>query len=610
MREKWTLSKIPPEGHPDVAEYANDLFILAETEKNRLQKNENFLYNYNLYRGKHQTTRLGILKNLPVNLYFANIERTVANITARRPQGEVVDLDGSTDDGEKILSKALTRWWKKTNQQEKTIYFARMMETYGIGIEKPYWDKTKERPETMLTDPFAFFPAPGYWKNIAEDAPFICFAYPALIYKVEQDYGVDGVKTEDAYVLLGAEREESQGYIRGSISGIRGGRVNLGKQTYDAKTKTCLVKELWIRDKSEKTITETVPTIDDNGEIVSEKLSRTEQVYPDGIRKIMFVLGEDGYKTLDDSANPNINPELNIDLAKTTYPWGKLPVYKRNSYDDLVSIWGFAASEQVGDLLLDINMIINRMKAYVLNVLTPPLIIQKNCGITKADITSQLESVGRLILMPEVPNARIEFMQVPNLPSNFFDVLNLLIKYFDRIYAVEEADRGEAPSGVIAASAIMALQERNQIVMAAKTTSIEMLSVEKSRWAIGLYQNFGTKIDSVDVDGESQQFIGTDFAGRNFSYVIESGSTAPRTSLQQTENVKWLWETKAIDRQATLEILGVDNWQDIIERTAETELGQALQILIQAGLPEDQAMQLHQYLMQPEQGSDGKGENK
>jgi len=614
MKEAWTLSKIPPKNHPDLPEFANELFDIANEEKDRLEKPDQFLANYNLYRGKQLRRGSGVLDRLPVNLYFANIERTCANITARRPQGEVVDLDGNEDDAEKLLSRVLVKWWKEANQQAAIKEFARVMEIYGIGLEKPFWNKNKQMPGALLTDPFAFFPAPGNWQNISEDAPYICYAYQDFIYKVEQDYDVTGIRSEDAYTLLGAEREESHNYFKSSIHGIRGGTVHSVTTAYDSKTELCLIKELWLRDISTRTVKEDQEVIDaTTGEVIIQQVSRTEKIYPDGIRCILFALGENGYVVLSDTANPNINPMLPTEVAATTYPWGRLPVYTQNSYKDLISIWGFAANEQVGDLLVDINKIINRLKAYVLNVMAPPLIVQKNCGITRAMITSELESTGRLILMPEIPNARIEFMQVPNLPANFFTVLDLLVRFFDRIYATEEADRGQAPSGVIAASAIIALQERNQIVMQAKTSAIEDLAVEKSRWAIGLYQNFGTQIDSINIDGTPQEFIGTNYAGRNFSYVVESGSTTPRTSVQRLEAARWLWETKAIDQRALLEMMEIDDLEDIIERTAESQLGAALQVLIDAGLDENEAMKLQEYLLQPNQNAEkvqGGKENK
>ncbi|MBE9572717.1 MAG: hypothetical protein IMF11_18990 [Proteobacteria bacterium] len=74
------------------------------------------------------------------------------------------------------------------------------------------------------------------------------------------------------------------------------------------------------------------------------------------------------------------------------------------------------------------------------------------------------------------------------------------------------------------------------------------------------------------------------------------------------EVAKWLWQTKAIDQRAVLEIMNVPDWKGIVERTGETQLDQALQILIDSGMPEEEAFKLKEYLMQPDQGPGG--ENK
>jgi len=109
--------------------------------------------------------------------------------------------------------------------------------------------------------------------------------------------------------------------------------------------------------------------------------------------------------------------------------------------------------------------------------------------------------------MPTTPNCLIKFLAIPNLPETFFRVLDLIVRFFDRIYQIEDADRGVAPSGVIAASAIVALQERNQIIMQAKTSAIDHIVEQRSRWAIGLWQNFGTKIETVNVAGEQKNLL-------------------------------------------------------------------------------------------------------
>ena len=620
MSKDWSLSNPPPKGDPDVATWANNLFEISRIELERIGKHNDLLANYSLYRGKGTGGMAGKSWGLtPVNLYFANIERTVANITAREPVGEVVDLDGTDEDGaEAALSSKLRKWWKQTSQQTLIRSSARTMEIYGVTFEKPAWCKLLESPSISITDPFSFYPAPGFFENIDTELPFGTFVYLKFVDAMEKEFGVTDLVADEAYELLGTVREEYKGTGYGVLDTSLTGKyadpmtkAGMGSQgTSDKKLERCLVKEVWIRDHSTRKETEEHPKMDEAGKIIIEKKVTTSRIYPDGVRKITIAgsRAEDiqgGYVVLDDCANPNINPALPPKVAMNTHPWGRFPVYHANSYKDLISLWGFAAAEQVGDLIIKINKIISKLVNYVLNVMTPPLIVQKHCGITREMIKSSLKNSGRLILMPTTPNARIEFMEIPNLPATFFQVLDKIIGFFDRIYAIESADRGEAPRGVIAASAIVALQERNQELTQAKTSAIEGLAENRSRWCIGLYQNFGTTSELVDVAGDPVEFVGTQFAGRKFSFVVESGSTSPRTSLQMQEIAKWLWESKAIDQRAVLEIMNVPDWKGVVERTGETQLDMALQVLIDSGLPEESAYELKQYLMEPDQGPGG-----
>ena len=631
LKKDWNLSNVPPKDDPDAAEFAMQLFDAAKAEKDRLGKHDDFRNNFALYKNKSRDdvvqgrmadrSKKAKTKNL-VNLYFANVERTVSNITARSPVGEVVDLDGKslieqetgiTD--ESILSMQIKKWWKETSQQQKTRTSARQMEIYGITPERPHWDKDKDRPDITPTDPFCIFPAPGNWDNPAEEAPYFCFAYVGYVSLIEDFYGKTEIAEDNAYDLLGLEREKYKGNEKTSVSiGNYSEPMTISaEKEVDAKAlKRCLVIEVWIRDnrtRSEKIVN---PIMNEatgeqaadplTGEPLFEEITQKTPVYRDGIRKITITKTKDpaiksGVVVLDDSENPNLNPALPDELARTTYPWGKIPVYYANSYKDGMSMWGFSAAEQVGDLLQKLNILFNKMILYVLNVLVPPLIIQKNCGITREMIINSIESGGRLILMPTIPNARIEFMQIPNLPETFFRVLELLIMFFDRVYQIEDADRGNAPKGIIAASAIVALQERNQMLMQSKVVAIDYLAEERTKWAIGLYQNFGTRTEFVNVGDQPIPFTGFKFAGRNFNYVVESGSTTPRTSLQRQELAFQLYQQKAIGQRGLLEAINWPNWKEELERTAESQLDQALQILIEAGLPEEEAVALRQFLL-------------
>jgi len=610
----WTFVNIPPKGDDDVGEFHYDLFEIAAKERARLEVNKTAFRNYGQYRGQRQDGGLNQANDYPANLYFANIERTVSNITARDPEGEVVDLDGKTDDAEKILSAALKKWWKDTDQRAKIRLSAKYMEIYGITAEKPFIDFDRKNPvDIELVDMFGFYPAPGNWDNLDEQAPFICFAYSDFIDSIEKYHGVKGVLADEAYDILGNEREKYRSSSSAHEVGGLGRYADPMRTVTDArnipddkKLERGLIIEVWIRDTRMKTEDGEVVEDPETGEFVLQK--EEVPIYPDGIRKVTVTRsnskedsgknGKNGYIVLDDSANPNINPKMDPKQAKLTHPWGRLPVYVANSYKDPVTIWGFAAAEQTGALLYAINQILKKLVNWVKNVMTPPLIIQKHCGITRAMIENDNEQAGRLVLMPSIPNARIEFMQIPNLPQTFFVVLDKLISLHDRIHAIEEADRGEAPNGVISGKGIAALQEKNQVALQPKTVSIESLAENRSKWAIGLWQNWGTDTDMVNVGGEPTKFVGVEYSGRRFNFVVESGSTTPRTSLQNQELIMELADKDRVSTPYLLEILNVPNWKEEVARTSGPMVGQAMKVLTDAGLPPEIVEQLYAELEQ------------
>ena len=102
----WNLTNIPPKGHPDVGKFAWGLYEQARDEKIRLHLPDIWKNNYMLWRGNHwgqQRKRT----TMSLNLFFSNVERTVANITSRKPVAECIDLDGIDDGADKTLTAML-----------------------------------------------------------------------------------------------------------------------------------------------------------------------------------------------------------------------------------------------------------------------------------------------------------------------------------------------------------------------------------------------------------------------------------------------------------------------------------------------------------------------
>ncbi|MBI9090152.1 MAG: hypothetical protein JEZ12_13130 [Desulfobacterium sp.] len=597
--EDYSLQNPPPDDHEDLGLWIWQLFEASYADKERLGLMDRWVSNYKLFRGNHWGEKKRKDKNkISVNLYFANVQRTVANITSKNPVAEVVDMDGHEDNADQVLSAKLRKWWHETEQQATLGTTCQNNEVYGLTIEKHGWSPAKKIPYVALTDPYTFFPAPNCPHDL-QDAPYLIHAFAMDVGKIEEIFQVEGVEAEDVRTILGKEdREEvrpnattmsrNSGVVHQQIRHTLG-----GEETRPGGSKgEGLVVECWFRDYS--TVTEGKIQVNEDG--TKSIVPETRQKYPDGIRVVTIV--NRGRVILSDMENPNINLELPLEALKETYAWGRFPFSKVNSYEDATSMWGFSAAEQVGDLNKKIDEIVSRMAAYVNRALFPPMIIEKGCGITK----NMVNNKPGLVLMPTRPNARIEFLPVPNLPQSFFQILDVFTSFHDRIYQIEDADRGVQPTGVTAASAIVALQERNAVLIQHKIRAIEYLARERGRWAISAFQNYGAVIEQIEVKGEAYELQGIALAGRKFNYLVESGSTVARTSIQQQEQAMALYRDQAIDRQALLETINFPNWKEVIERVGEGQLDQALQILVQAGLSDEQAMELKQYLLEPQTG--------
>ena len=615
---EWNLANLPPEGHEDVAKFAWELFETAWRERDRQGLQDRWRANDKLRRGDPSLNKPGDKKRkgfTPVNLYFSNVERTVANLTSNNPIAEVIDLSGVSEAEEipanLLLTSKLRKWWMNTYQKKKLKSSALKMETYGITIEHPYWDYNAKKPNIAVLDCFSFFPAPGNYEDISTDCPYVCNAYAEPLEGIEKQFDVEGVEADDIYNILGEDREENRQlpYGRGALQEVQysGSFQPVAYPDHAGlgiRQRRAMVVQIWVRDYSKETIK--VPTItkeidkETGKPIVVEKDVERDK-YPGNIRVITIT--NRGDMLLSDTSNPNINPELPREIAEQTLSYKSLPFYTANSYEDTTSLWGFSAAEQTEDLVNKISEIISRMVAYVLRVMSPPLVVPKGIGISKTQLQSRATKPN-LILMPNkaVDAKSIFFIQVPNLPADFFNVLDRIIGFFDRIYAIQEADRGVTPQRVVAAAAIRALQERNATLMQAKRESIEYLVERRGAWAISFLQNFGSRPESVDVQGDLVDFIGISYAGRQFQYTVESGSMMPQTSVWIAERAEKAYELGAIDRQGYLEHTKFPNWKEIVERIGEGQLAQALQILIQAGLPEEDAIKLHQMLLEPQGG--------
>lgn len=586
---EFNITQPPKKGHEDVGKWAFACYELSRAWRNEeLNMPQIWRENHKLFRGNHWGNN-NKPNNITVNLFFSNVIRTVANITARHPVAEVVDLDGVGGDMAKKATARTKKWWLDSNQPYKLRSTTLNSEIYGITWEKSVWNKRVMEPNTVVCDPFAIFPFPGYWENVATDCPAICHATALDPKVVENMFGVKGVEISDTYSLLGGEREEVSGsstYGTGRNTSALGEGYTVKQVTAKAGVKgdNALVIEVWCRDFSKKKGTE-------------------ELVYPGGIRCITIC--NEGNLVLSDEANPNLNFELPEEALESNHLFSRFPLYKNNSYADSSSIFGFSAAEQTAHINVKIDELVSRLVNYAMRAMTGILVIPPKSGITKAHLNNK----PNLVVFPQTTEAAagIRFVPLPNPPAIIEKVLEMLISMHDRVHAIQDADRGETPKAITAASAIVALQERNAVLIQHKIDGIDYLVAQRGNYAIAQWQMHGHTIETIAMDDGTSEFSGIEMAGMRFNYTVESGSSMPKTSLQIQEQAQALFQVGAIDQQAVLENINFPGWRKILERMAqENPLQAAMQVLIQAGMPQDQAMMLFQQLQQV-QGGPGNG---
>lgn len=612
--EKWSLTNLPPEGHPDVGRWFWDnCFMASEEEKERLNLKSRWIENHRIWRGGAVQRSMRNKNAVTANLIFSNVQRTVANLTAKNPSAEVVSLDGAMktdmsgnpvhdengqpipDDSEKKVTIRMKDWWNTTEQINILVDSAINMEIYGTTVEKAVLDPSTGDADVIVVDPYSYIIAPGNWAT-PNDAPYCGMATAMRPDEVEAmfDLEPDTVTPDDVYSTLGEDREENRPVITGTTvsaaASLYGSKTTHVRNATRGSHDRALVVELFVRDNS------TGDTVDeDTGEIVSIKK------YPGGIRIVTLANG--GELVCADRANPNVNPEIPREYQVNTYLFDHFPYWTAVSYRDPSSPWGFSAAEQVGDLAEKVSELLSRMYRYLARVMLPPLVLPLDTGLTEDDVNNN----PGLILTPQTGAAgsHIRYVDVPSLPSDTVRLFDMLMGVFDRVYQIEDADRGDTPNRIVAASAIVALQERNQVLMRHKIRQVDYLIRQRGRCAVSFFQNFGVTTDNIKVDDAVDGIRGIDLIGRKFQYVVESGSTITQTSLQVQEQAVDLADKGHIDSQALLETLNFPNWRAIVERMAERgdQIEQAANIFAQAGVPQETVAQLVQLARQSQYGS-------
>ena len=591
-----------PQDGDKVGKFFFKKFEIAKAEKTRLKMHSKWMVNYSIFRGDHFKNKDSKYPLVPINLAYVCVSRTKANLTDNQPRFEVTAHDQSAEDTKGFMNAAAVRWWDVTHQQISLSETVHNSELYGSSIEKMIFDMSLENglgdANTILTDPFKFFPWPGI-RDIQKMPMF--FEVEILdVNEIRRRWPKTGkeVKEEKEWAgLVGKKREE-----------VKAGTSDKGTDTTanlppnwvpgqgpdkSEDVKMAMVIECWVRDY--ETITEKQPVMGPNGPVMDESGQPVTQdvevpKYPGNIHCLH--IANEGKIVLDDMPNPSINPNLPKEVTSQTYLFDKFPYPKLDSNCDTSNFWAFSVLEQIEIIVREINKKISQIAAYIDKTVRPTLIMPRTLGIEERHITNLPGGV----YWPTNPQMSqfIRYLQIPSLPQDFYAYLELLLKLIDTITGLHDVTQGRKPGGVQAASAIIALQEKAETMFREKIRNLTLLLEERGRMWISMVQNWYTEERILKMAGKDNPqsnsdyipFRGSEMMGK-YGFDVATGSTMPKSMFVRQQQAQSLYTIKAIDQKALLEAFDWPDANQVMQRMAMGPLGALEDRLKKAGAPDE-----------------------
>lgn len=492
--------------------------------------------------------------NQVTNLVFSTIEAIRPIMTDNNPKFIAVP---NTPDGQQFstdVQMALDYEWTREKMETKLPAQLIPMLVYGTAIWFVQWDgRSGDYGDIKIKpiDPFNIFPDP-----LAEDVDsceFIVYATYKNANQIKQQF------PDKASAIEGS---------RISMSEL----VNNRDEQDTNEENQVLILEMWCRDW----------TSFEDAEEGKKKLK-----YPKG--RVITCLPELGI-LLSDKSNP--------------YKDGKFPFVLMKNYDVPFKFWGVGEVEQIMSPQIYVNELTNQIIDNAKNTANMQWIIDKNAGIGQGKLTNRPGLVIR-----KNPGAEVRRDTPPPMPTYVREQIDVLKGDIQEISGVLDSLKGEKQTGVVAASAILALQEASQSRIRLKIKIMESNLTELANLVYSRMQQFW-KLDRwvrvTDMEGNpSFQQIGQKVLQNDFDLKVMAGSTMPVNKNAMMDLMIRLAQTNAedglpiVDRKSVLEYLPVGDKKAISDRFAELKAQQEMQQ--QEQLMQQQQMQ-EQQLAQQQQG--------
>ena len=541
----------PTEQEKKLAEWVHTKFKQAYVAKAPLMKKwKDYM---SAYDGSYfvNDSRPDYKSNQVTNLVFSTIESIRPIMTDNNPKFIAVPNNPQGLEFSNDVQMALDYEWEREKMPTKLPAQLIPMLVYGTAVWFVQWDgKEGEYGNIKIkeVDPFNIFPDP-LAENV-DNAEYIVYATYKNANQIKQQF------------------PDKANAIEGSRISMSELVANRDEQDTNEENQV-LILEMWCRDWT---------TMDED--IDGNKSLK----YPQG--RVITCL-----------------PELGIILSdkKNPYKDGKFPFVLMKNYDVPFKFWGVGEVEQILSPQIYVNELTNQIIDNAKNTANMQWIIDKNAGIGQGKLTNRPGLVIR-----KNPGAEVRRDTPPPMPTYVREQIDVLKADIQDISGVLDSLKGEKQTGVVAASAILALQEASQSRIRLKIKIMESNLTELANMVYSRMQQFW-KLDRwvrvTDIEGNpSFKEIGQQVLANDYDLKVMAGSTMPVNKNAMMDLMIRLAQTNGedglpiVDRKAVLEYLPIGDKKAISDRFAELKAQQEQQQQMQ--LQQQEQMQQQQLAQQ------------
>lgn len=536
--------------------------------------------NYELWVNHHWKSKSKKVTLTSANLMYSHLRKTVNLLTDNSPTFNVLRSGEGSDQVQDELYDKLRRtaeyWWSEEEQQAMLERSVLNGEVYGATIEKVFFNPDREfglgEVETEVVDPFYFGMYPPDTMDI-QKAEAVFHFYPMSLREARRRWPdkAEDIKGDTELLLsINDTRKEiavgRQGVATwGTFAGVVKNLSNtLGIAGGSEQEDRCLVLECWVKDYSEN-----------NG----------VSIYPGYIRCVTTCAG--GTVVLSDRPNPSISPLLSPEQVTKTYLYDKFPFSFTQSVTDTTNPWGMSDFEQLRPLQEEIDKTLAAISTLKDKAARLKLINPSDSGVDNSQFTNFPGIINPTTAQTAMG---IKYMEPPAIPQDLVKALEIYKDYFQLIAGSFELERAQAPGrDVIAYQAIAALIEHAGTMLRGKIRNYSRMIRERGRMYISCVCNWYTedRYISYDMDGDQMSAC---VRGEELiipaKLTVVSGSTMPKSIVQQREEATELFKLGAIDKEELLRKLEWPDRKSVLQRMSQGPLSQTIQEMTALGYPD------------------------